>query len=203
MIAGSVGSIITMSMHPTARQLFAPGQLESVGRLNTGVHVLAMACVPVLFLAALGLSRHLKFSDRKNIAGLVVYGFALVSVLLAAAFSGLVTLGIAHHMQEASAASMEAWHVALAFNGHLNQAFALIFAVGSAVALLLWSISIVRSRLLPVSLGIYGCILGPITILGVFSGHLKMNVHGMGMLVLAQAIWYISAGVMLWQAKEN
>jgi hypothetical protein len=58
-----------------------------------------------------------------------------------------------------------------------------------------------RSGLFSRSLGIYGCVVAPLTLIAVLSGHVRLNVHGFGMVILGQAIWFISAGVLLW--KEN
>jgi hypothetical protein len=93
------------------------------------------------------------------------------------------------------------WRAVLILNGHLNQAFAMIFVVASSSAIFLWSIAMLRSGLFSRSLGIYGCVVAPLTLIAVLSGHVRLNVHGFGMVILGQAIWFISAGVLLW--KEN
>src|SRR5262249_54038726 len=69
LIAGSVGSLLTMAFHPSGRDFFVPGQLDSVTRMNIGVHALAIASMPFLFLGALALSRRLSSSRRLGIAG--------------------------------------------------------------------------------------------------------------------------------------
>jgi len=45
----------------------------------------------------------------------------------------------------------------------------------------------------------YGCVLGPATLALVLSGHLSLGVHGFGMIVLRQTIWFVIAGVLLWR----
>jgi hypothetical protein len=37
----------------------------------------------------------------------------------------------------------------------------------------------------------------------VLSGHVKLNVHGFGMVVFGQAAWFISAGILLWREKQE
>jgi uncharacterized membrane protein YoaK (UPF0700 family) len=46
-------------------------------------------------------------------------------------------------------------------------------------------------------IAIYGCIIAPLLILAVCSGHLTPNVHGMAIVVFTQAIWFITVGVQL------
>jgi hypothetical protein len=171
-------------------------------QLNVAVHSLALVCIPILFLGALGLTRRLASPNRLALSGLVLFGFSEVAVMIAAAVSGLVTPGLIHHMV-AEPGSADTWRAVLQLSGHLNQAFALIFVVASSVALVLWSTAIVRSNLFSRPLGIYGCLLGPLTILAVLSGHLRLNVHGFGMIALSQAIWFISAGVLLWRERQE
>jgi hypothetical protein len=38
--------------------------------------------------------------------------------------------------------------------------------------------------------------LGPVTIIAVLSGQLKLGVYGFGMVVLCQSIWFITVGVL-------
>ncbi len=57
LIAGSIAGILAMSQHPTAEDLFAPGQLAPMSRMLILVHALALVSLPVLFLGALALWR--------------------------------------------------------------------------------------------------------------------------------------------------
>ena len=196
LITGMAGTIITMALHPTGQDL-ASGHAASMMQLNMAVHTLALVCVPILFLGALGLTQRLASPNRLALSGLVLFGFAEVAVMIAAAASGLITPGLYHHMSTDSPAAADAWRAVMALNGHLNQAFALIFTVASSVAIVIWSAAILKSSIFSRALGIYGCILGPLTIVGVLSGHVRLNVHGFGLVILGQAIWFITAGVLL------
>jgi len=82
------------------------------------------------------------------------------------------------------------------YNFQLNQAFARLFAVASSIAIVLWSAAIIRRRALAGGVGIYGWILGPITVAGVISGRLNPDVHGFGLIALAQALWFVIAGAL-------
>ena len=197
LIAGTAGTIVTMSFHPTGRDLLAPGQFESMAARSTQVHALAIACLPVLFLGAMALVRRLSAPDRLAVTGLVVYGFSLVAVLTAATLSGFVSPGAAREMLAPAAPSPEVWRALFNYSGRLNQAFAWIFSTLSSAAIVLWSAAILRGRRLPLGLGIYGVIAGTLLFLLVGSGHLPLHVHGFGLVVLAQAIWFIGCGVAM------
>jgi hypothetical protein len=202
LILGMAGFIITMALHPTGRDLVSSEHAAFMVQLNVAVHSLALVCIPILFLGALGLTQRLAFRNRLALSGLVLFGFSEIAVMVAAAVSGLVTPGLIHHMA-ADPGKSDAWRAALQLSGHLNQAFALIFVVASSVAIVLWSTAMVRSNLLSRSLGIYGCVLGPLTVLAVLAGHVRLDVHGFGAVALGQAVWFISAGVLLWKEKHE
>jgi hypothetical protein len=199
LIAGSIGLIITMALHPTGHDLLAPGQFDGIARLIVAVHTLALASIPVMFLGTLGLSRRLATPDKVSVCALVAYGFAGIAAMNAAALSGLVAPGLARQMAAATPGSetTNLWSVLFTYNGFLNQAFAMVFVVASSVALTLWSASILRNGVLTRGVGVYGCVLGPLTVVAVLSGHLRLNVHGFGLVVLGQAIWFVIVGVSL------
>ena len=97
----------------------------------------------------------------------------------------------------------DTWRAVLTLSGHLNQAFAQVYVVASSAAIVLWSAAILTRSNFSRPLGVYGCILGPLTVIGVLSGHIRLNVHGFGMVVVSQAVWFISAGVLLWKEKQE
>jgi hypothetical protein len=202
LIAGSCCGIATMALHPTARDLFAPDKLATMALLLIGVHALAVASLPLMFLGALALSHRLASLDRLAIAALVVYGFALAAVLVAAVVDGFVVPGLARQIMTTAPPASEGWRIALYYNGLLNQAFARVFLVASSTAIVLWSASILRSRALAPGVGIYGLLVGPAVVIAVVSG-LRLDPHGAGSLILGQSLWFIAVGTLLWRLKET
>jgi hypothetical protein len=192
LIAGAVGFIITMALHPTADQLLAPQQLGPVTRMVVGVHGFALVCLPISFFGALVLSRRLD-----TLGAPVAYGFGAVAVMCAAIWSGLLAPAIASRMG-APPPTGDMWRELFSYNGLGNQAFALVYAVASSAAIVLWSIALVQglglgSRVL----GVYGCLLGPAIVIALFTGALGLGVHGFGVIAFGQAIWFIGAGASL------
>jgi hypothetical protein len=157
----------------------------------------ALASLMVLFLGALGLAQRVKSADRLDIAALVLFAFASVAVMSAAVMDGLVAPNILRRLVEAGAGAGESWRIVFRYNFEINQAFARLYAVTSSIAIILWSISMLKNRALARGLGIYGCVIGPVAVLAVASGRLGMDVHGFGAVVLGQAIWFVTAGVLL------
>jgi hypothetical protein len=195
--------MITMSLHPVAgAHPITPAQFEKIAMLMVGVHVLAIAGVPFSFVGALALTRRLDSPGRMALVGLVIYSLGLVAVMIAPAMSGLVGTEVIRHMIARGAGS-EQWRTLMEYNFLINQAFAKIFVVASCSAVALWSLTIVKSRTLPIAIGIYGLLLGPVIVIAVISGGLSLDVHGFGLVIFGQAIWFIVVGVLLLRSKET
>jgi hypothetical protein len=202
LIAGSAAGIITMAMHPTGHDLLIPGHLESVIRMGVAVHSLALASLPVLFLGAWGLSRRVGSDDRIALSAMVTYTFALIAVMNAAVFDGLVAPVLLRQMAAADPSLTGMWRMVVNYNFSQNQGFAQLYVAASSVAIVLWSISIIRSRTLARGVAIYGVVIATITVLALLAGHLRLNKHGFGAVWFSQAIWFVSVGVMLWRAGK-
>jgi hypothetical protein len=83
------------------------------------------------------------------------------------------------------------------YTGAINQAFAKVFVIASSAAILLWSATILAHGQLSRAAGVLGAIVGVLALLAVVIGHLRLDVHGFGAVVLCQGIWMITVGVLL------
>jgi hypothetical protein len=203
LIVGAISGIITMSLHPVAgSHPITPDQFEKLAFFLVGTHALAIAGVPFLFLGALALKRRLDSPGRIALTALVIYGLGLVAVTIAPAMSGLVGTEIIRKMI-ADAPGREQWRTLLEYNHLINQAFAQIFVVASCGAVALWSFMIVKRRAFPIGIGIYGLLLGPALVIAMISGSLRLDVHGFGLIVFSQAVWFILMGILLVRSKET
>lgn len=201
LIAGMTGSIITMAFHPHGA--LSAEQFDNIAWLNVTVHALALFCTPIIFLGTIGLTQRLDSRNRLALSALVFFGFADVAVMIAATASGLLMTGLMHHVHSAAPSMADSYRVALQLIGHINQSFALIFVIASSIAITLWSVAILKGTTFARALGTYGCILGLISILAVVSGHIRLDVHGFGLIVLGQAAWFIIVGVQLWRNNQR
>ncbi len=198
LIAGSVGGIITMAMHPVAAPgSLTPGQVARLMALSGAVHTLAMVSVFLLFLGACGLTRRIAASDRIAFAAIVAFGFACVAVLIATGVSGFIVPNIMQHMLGDVAANAHPWEMIIYAIFQINQAFARIYSVAASLAMILWSISALRNGGFGRGVAIYGCIIAPLVIVAIGSGRVRLDVHGMAAVWLGQAIWFILVGSQL------
>ena len=197
LIAGSIGGIVTMAIHPTAGGPMTAAQIDRLALVSSVAHGLAIASVIVLFLGACGVARSIAAPDRVAFAGIVVFGFACVAIFIAATVSGFIIPGIMQRMARDAGAEMRTWQIVIDGVFEFNQAFARIYSVAASIAVILWSASILKNGGLARGLGIYGCIISVLIIVGVAVGHLRLNVHGMAVVWFGQAIWFVIAGVQM------
>lgn len=209
LILGSIGGIVTMAIHPTSSGVLTPAQFERLAVVSAIAHSLAMISSLALFLGALGLTRRLTACeapdspDRLSIAALVAFGFAIVALLFATAVSGFIIPDIMRHMIRDGAANTAQWHNIIDAVFQFNQAFARIYSVAASAAIVLWSASALRNGGLNRTIAIYGCVVPPLLIVLIAVGHLRLDVHGMAVVVFAHAIWFVVSGVELYRRPAS
>jgi hypothetical protein len=203
LIVGSVGILVTLVLHPNERGLFDPTQTESVGRTTIVVHSIALFALPLLFMGAVGFYRRIGWNSSVALAGLIIYGFALVAMLNAIVIDGLVTPGLARAIVNAGPGGSEGWKIALNHNGLLDAAFMNVFLMASSLAIALWSVAIVRTGAVARVIGILGFLLSAGTIIALVTGLLSRNLHLFLLALVGQAIWFLSNGVQLCRSNET
>jgi hypothetical protein len=204
LIIGMVANIITMALHPTGHDLLnsASGfQLQAA--IARGVHFLALISFPVLFLGALALSRYLDTPNRLSITALVFYGLALIAGMMAVVFSGFLGPGLAKHLVDPADPNKTAFEILFAYNFAINQVFARILASASSLSIVLWSLTIWKTRALSREIGLYGILSGTMIIALAAPGFLRLDVHGFGLVVLLQAVWFITVGIQLRSREDS
>src|SRR5438270_7882033 len=202
LIIGAVSGIITMAVHPvTGGHPITPAQFETLAAVLIGVHVLAIAGIPFLFLGALVLTRRLDSASRVALTALAISSLSLVAVMIAPAISGLVGTGILRKLV-AQGPGSEQWRIFMDYNYMINQAFDRIFVVASCGAIALWSVMIVKTRALSRAIGVYGLLLGCATVIAMAFG-LRMDAHGFGLIIVGEGTWLVIVGSLLLRAKEG
>jgi hypothetical protein len=191
--------MLVMALHPTGHELMAAaGGSSGPMRLGVIVHAIAIGALPLVFFGGIGISRAVAEQRSLATAALVAYGLAAVAVLSAALLSGMIATDL---VQRLAAATDEAQrgmlHALLSYTGRLNQAYAKVFVSASSVAIILWSSAMLRGRQFHRGIGVYGIVIGLLTLAGLFGGHLVLDVHGEGIVIFAQAVWLILVAVRL------
>ena len=197
LIAGSLGGILTMAIHPVGMASLTAADVAHLSAASAAAHSLAIVSVFLLFLGACGLQLYTAAADRLSFVAIVTYGFACVAALIAATVSGFIIPGMMEHMIGDVPAAAHQWQIVIDGTFQINQCFARIFSVCASAAIILWSVSALRNGGLGRGVAIYGCVISLLTILGISVGHLRLDVHGMAVVALSQAIWFVIVGTQL------
>lgn len=201
LIAGSIGGMITMAIHPTGPGKLDPDHIGHLGRMSGIVHSLALVSIVLLFLGCCGLTRILAAPNRIAISALVTFGFSCGAIMIAATISGFVIPDIIRLMARDEAANANQWRIAIASVFAINQAMARIYSVGTALAITLWSVCSLRQHQLSRGMATFGCVTAPLVALLVCAGHLRLDVHGMTAVVLSEVVWFTGMGIALLREK--
>jgi hypothetical protein len=195
MVAGAAAELITMAFHPTGGDI-ARDVVGGAAR-NVGVHALALSAVPLSFYGALALTRRL--SRRRAVAELALtfYAASSLAAVMAVVASGFLATELVVRMAGLEGEARALAHALLHYTGSVNQAFARVLVAAASVAIGLWSVAIVRTGLLRRATGVFGCIAAPLTLAVLLSGHLRLDVHGFGAVVLVQSLWLVLVGLEL------
>ncbi len=203
LIAGSLGGILTMAIHPTGAASLTADQVAHLAVASAAAHSLAMVSFVVLFLEGCGLARSIGAPDRIAFSAIVTYGFACVAGFIATAVSGFIVPSIMRHMILDVPATAQQWRIVIDGIFQINQAFARIYSVAASLAIILWSVSALRNGGLGRGVATYGCVIAPLIIVGIVIGHLRLNVHAMAMVVSGQAIWSVMVGAQLYSRRPS
>ncbi len=209
LVAGSLGGILTMAIHPTGDTHLTSPQLDHVMALSGVAHTLAIVSYLAITLGALGLTCHLTArerpgnEDRFGVAAFVVFAFGAIALLIATGVSGFIVPSIWRHMAHDAPADQATWHIVTVAVFQFNQTFARIYSVAAAGAILLWSTSAVRNGGLSRQVAFYGCIVAPVLVALIAVGHLQLDVHGMAIVVVAHALWFIPVGLQLYGSPDQ
>ena len=193
--------IITMALHPMGR--IAPAEVDAVVRKLLAVHSVALASVPLVFLGAWGLARRLGGPDRLSWAGLGIFGYAVGAILTGAVFDGLVEPRLLQQIVASAGATRDTWQTIMRYNGIVDSAFVRVYVVAAGVAILVWSVAMMKNRALGWGIAAYGGLLGLTTVVGVLTGMLSPESHGFALVIVGQALWFLVAGAALWREPRG
>ena len=196
LITGALVWVFALALHPTGHDMLAGADPGGQARLGVLIHAVAIASAPMVFMGLLGLARRLDWTELA-IAALVSFGFAAVGIMVAAVMSGFVATPLTQRIMAADAAARDVYHMLLGYTGLINQGFAKTHVVASSVGMLLWAAAIRWSGRMSRSAGVAGAVIGAGVLLALFSGLIRLDVHGARLVTFATSGWLIWVGVLL------
>lgn len=183
LIVSAVLGRTVMTAHPHNHELRDAIDGPAMVSRNHVVHALAIAAMLLQTTGAVAL---VLASSRGQVGlthlAFVAQGTATAAVTIAAVCSGFV---LPQFLGDAPMA---------AFVFAFNQAFAKLFVIAAGTAIATWSVAGWR-RSLPGATSGLGVVVGGLAAAMVAFGHLRLDVHGMGAVVLGHSVWWVLVAI--------
>jgi hypothetical protein len=192
LMTGVLLPLLVLVMHPSGHDLVhdPDGRMRAV---NTLVHGIAIACLPLLATGLAGLCAWLRWSATASLA----FAFYLLSSacnLVAAMMSGFVAPRLLSGGATPDASLLH-------FTHDINQAFATCAVVAAGTAFVLWGLALHRRG--KTWLAALGVVIGILQVAGILSGLLQLDVKGILLATALQAAWLLPLAWTLRHASKE
>ena len=202
LIVGTMGYLLTMALHPVGIDNASAEVLARQNQISIAVHSLGLLSVPLVVFGFVGLSARVGWTRASTQFAFIVYAISAVALGLAAVASGLVAPALIQQTIGAGSESLAQLKTMLEYNWQFNQACAKVFVVGASLAIIAWSYAIASMGRFERVVAWFGWLVGVASLAALFSGHVRLDVHGFGLIVLLQAVWNICVGISLQRSKQ-
>lgn len=199
-ITGTFCGLVTMSLHPTGHDVVASLSSGGKGSLNVAVHSIALLGQPLILMGLLAFALQFRAERTLAVGAFVLYAWGSFAIMIAATASGFISTALLKATLNEQGPSGDFARSALRYTGLWNQSFTKVFVAFSSLAILAWSVAMIREKVFSRSLAIYGIISGCAALALTLSGSLRFDIHGFGAIVLAQGIWLVWIASMLRKA---
>jgi hypothetical protein len=197
LILAALGAMVLITQHPTTGSPghdSIAGEIISESALNSFVHGGMIAFVLVFYFAMAALSRRL--GDHSSVhAAQLLFAAATIAMAGAALVSGFIVPGLADHYADGS--QQEMFIAQLHLLGETNQALAKAGTIFYGAAIFFLSLRLVALSGLAGIAGFVGLVVGAMIAAGMLTGHLVLNVHGMGVVIFMMGGWFILVAFLL------
>ncbi len=180
LMTGVLLPLLVLVMHPTGHEL-ADDPVGRMRAVNTLVHGIAIACLPLLATGLAGLCAWLRWSATASL-GFAFYLLSSGCNLVAAMMSGFVAPRVLSASATADASLLHYTH-------DINQAFATTAVVAAGTAFVLWGVALHRRG--KAWLAALGAGIGIAQVAGILSGLLQLDVTGILLATGLQATWLL------------
>jgi hypothetical protein len=177
--------------------------MVQIGPWHAGVHVVAMACIGGFMYGYTVLSRRLGLHRAPVLAGLIVYGFGSMLMLIATTIDGFISTDTAAlFVAKSPEAVRVGYWMIQAIEGVALTDIARVAWVCQSVAALGWAVAMLGERGLARKLGMTGLLSGALPAAAVFVAGSHMTESVVVGILLVQAVWNLTASVYLFSGAK-
>lgn len=199
LIAFTVLLIFTMLLHP------AGGSVQHLIRITKTIvitHAIAVFSLPFGWIGFWGLTKKLGTERFMPMLGFAMISLGLVAVMIAAASNGIVMPIYLQHYKDATEQTIDSIRPVLRYSFAINNAFDYIYTGAFCTAILCWSVTILRTKKLPVWIGWAGIALAITAVIIFFVGVQVNSLQGFRFFVTSIVLWVLLVGVTLYKQRE-
>lgn len=189
--------VFTMVLHP------AGGSVEHLIHISNTIiatHSIALLSLPFGWVGCLGFSRMLGTERFEVLLAFAMISLALISVMIAAATNGLILPIFLQPYKDASPETIASIKPILRYGFAINHAFDYIYTFAFSLAILCWSIAILKTKKFSAWLGWLGLLIAVGAIILFLSGISANDLTGLRIFITGIVIWIVLAG---WQMLRN
>lgn len=192
--------VFTMVLHP------AGGSVEHLVRITNMIiitHAVAIFSLPFGWIGFWGLTKKIGTEHFGSVLGFAMMSLGLVAVMMAGATNGLVLPIFLQHYKGATPEIIESIRPVLRYSFAINTAFDYIYTGGFCIAILCWSITILRTKKLVMWIGWIGIALAIAAVIMFVVGVQAQSLQGFRIFVTGIVIWILLVGANLYKQKTS
>lgn len=196
---GSAAMVLAMTHHPSGHAHTVPDAVREIADgagFNRLVHGLLIAIMVVLTAGYAGFSATLRPRALGRF-GLAAYATGALFESVAGLINGFAVSGLTEHFAGAPDETLAGLAPVMQALWQLNQAFAGAGVIAMSLAVVLWSVALLREGGAIRLVGGAGCLMGLAAIGALIGGLLHLDVHGFGLFVAGQAAWGVALALSL------
>lgn len=203
LIVAALLEIPVMLHHPTARM---PEVAQTIARLRETTSVAVWVhglLIGLMLVSFYGLTEFSVWRGIRRLpirAALIAYAFGVVAMIIATTVSGFVSGEVGARVPATTATDLSVAGGLFILCGVLSRAMANLATVLMSAAIVTWSVDLFRSTWFERLLGAVGTAIGVWTVVELVTGALKLDVHGMLLVVVLQSVWAAGVGLLLAKA---
>jgi hypothetical protein len=192
-------TIVTMVLHPSG------GSIEYIQKIATVIiisHCIAIAATPLSILGFWGLTKKLQDESMISLTAFIASCIAMFAGVCAAAINGLALPLFSNRYIGATPETIAAIKPIFGYGSSLNHAFDFLFIGFCCLAILLWSLAILKTRALPSWLGWTGVLIVTAVIIIAATGFVLVDLRGFRLFIACLVIWLFLAAFSLRRATD-
>ncbi len=200
LIAFTILLVFTMMLHPAGGSI---EHLVKISRMIAITHAIAILSLPFGWIGFWGLTQKIGKDHFLSMLAFAFMSLGLMAALLAAATNGLVLPIFLQHHKDATPEIIDSIRPIIQYGFAINHAFDYIYTGAFSLAILCWSIAIVRTKKLAAWIGWSGIAVSSIVAIIFISGMAVNNLLGLRIFVTAIVIWILLVGADMYKQERS